>query len=237
MTSIITVREAREGDLDAVARLEQAVWSPLGTPVLERAQIEAWYRMHSPFFLIAEQDGIPCGYYFGQLVRFAMHDCVVFFRPGQGTLWEPRPHDPNSTSLFGINIVSRARGAGSALYARVRDLSESLGLNYSVGISRMSGLNAYMEENPATELYDPDEVALWYALESARLLGMRSWEACPSRPRLPLPRVPAADPVLRCHAKGGHFGIVGLYPKYIEPDRESRDYGVCIVSAYPHRLP
>lgn len=233
----INVREVQECDLDAVTALEAAVWSPLGTPVLDRDQIGAWYEKRSPFFLIAEEAGVPCGYYFGQLVGFSLDECADFFRPGQGTLWEPRAHDPSGTSLFGINIVSRVQGTGGALYARVRSQCEDFGLAYSVGVSRLAGLAAYMEEHAAAALYDPGEVALWYALESAELLGMRTWDVCPEKPHLTLPRVRTPDPVLRCHAKGGHFGITGLYPKYIEPDPESRDYGVCIVSAFPHRHP
>ena len=235
MAQEILIREVREADLDRLAELENETWLPRGIPALTRADLAEWYEGKSPFFLVACANEVPCGYYYGLLTTFTLETQDDFFRSRGGPLWKPPPHDPDGTSLFGINIVSQMRGAGTALYRTVRDACERMHLAFSVGISRLPGLNGYLVENPAAELYEPDEVALWYALKNGELLGMRHWSVCPSLPQLALPSPRVPDPVLATHAKGGYFGITGIQRHYIEPDPESRGYGVRIVSMYPHR--
>ncbi len=242
MTSAIQVRNVERKDLATLAQLETAVWTGLGTPILTESVLTEWFDDGSPFFFIAELDGVPCGYYFGRRIRFSMEEHRAFFNPalmtGQG--WSAHPHVPDGNCLYGINIVSTIRGSGRALYQAVHDLLEVMGLDYSVGITRLSGLDAYLSgieaRNGGILPYEQDAIALWYAHESAERLGLRSWSECQAKPELEgLPALENPDPVLAFHVQGTTFGILGILPGYIVPDPESRDYGATIVSAFPHR--
>lgn len=235
MVRNIKIRKVVEADLGLLAELEVKTWSPLSIPALTYSELTEWYEGGSPFFLVACANEVPCGYYYGILTTFDLETQDEFFRSRGSPLWKPPPHDSRGTSLYGVNIISNMRGAGTALYGSVREACRRMRLVFSVGVSRMPGLDRYLTENPGAELYDPDEVALWYALRNGELLGMRNWSVCPPLPQIVLPPLSAPDPVLATHAKGGHFGITGIQRQYIEPDPESRGYGVRIVSAYPHR--
>jgi hypothetical protein len=236
------VRHVERDDIPALARLETAVWTGLGTPILTETELSNWLDEGSPFFLIAESDGVPCGYYFGRRVRFSIERHGSFFDPrlmtGHG--WSAHAHDPAGNCLYGINIASIKRGSGRVLYEAVHDLLDVMGLDYSVGITRLSGLDAYLSgierTNDGALPYPEDAIALWYAHESARLLGLRSWSECQAKPELEgLPELTEPDPVLAFHVRGTTFGTLGILSGYIVPDPESRDYGAMIVSAFPHR--
>lgn len=242
MTSLIEIRHVERTDLDALAELETAVWTDLGTPILTKEDLTAWFEEGSPFFFIAESDGVPCGYYFGRRVRFRLEEHGAFFDPAlmTGHGWSAHAHDPSGNCLYGINIVSTKRGTGRVLYDAVHDLLEVMGLDYSVGITRLSGLDAYLSgierADGGTLPYPEDKIALWYAHESARMLGLRSWNECQAKPELKgLPELKEPDPVLAFHVRGTTFGILGILPGYIVPDPESRDYGAMILSSFPHR--
>jgi hypothetical protein len=239
---MICVRPVERADIPALAQIEKDVWRRLGTPVLSEEDLTSWLDEESPFFLVAESGGVPCGFYFGRRVRFSIERCGEFFAPSlmTGTGWSRHAHDPRGNSLYGITIASTLHGTGRALYEAVYDLLDVMALSYSIGITRLSGLDAYLTEveskHGGTLPYGEDEIALWYAHESAERLGMRTWKECAEKPRLEgLPKLERADRVLAFHVRGTTFGLLGTLPGYIVPDPESRGYGAMILSAFPHR--
>lgn len=240
MTPEITVRPVRESDLDSIASLEEEVWSNLDSLPLTKEDLAEWHKLKSPFFIVAEKDGVVCGYYFGKRTPFVLEDRHRFLDPtnanGHGSI--PYEHVPDGESLYGMSITSNQRGAGKALYSEVRRLMRKLRIRYSVNYTRLSGLDTYLKsiENPTdgTLPYAMDEIALWYAHENAEKLGMRRWNECVPKPTLSLPIIETVDPVLAFHVRGTTFGLLGILPNYVIPDPESRNYGALILSESPH---
>jgi hypothetical protein len=128
--------------------------------------------------------------------------------------------------------LSDVRGAGRALYEAVHVLKEQMRIRYSIAFTRLTGLSAFLDE---TEPVAPiDAMALWYAHESARLLGLRTWKECMPAPALPLASLLKPDAMLAFHTKGTRFCLLGILANYM-PDPASRDYGALIFSEFPHR--
>lgn len=234
----VTVRPVREDDLDALALLEQDVWATLGAPVLSRDDLEEWFLERSPFFLVAETDGSVCGYYFGRQIEFTLADQARYTCAGASVNGQvPCEPAPGADSAYGICVVARKQGAGLRLKAEVRKLLDARQTRYFIGLTRLSRLDRFMRALEATQ-EDPlsasrEEIALWYALESATLLGMKTWDQCPAKPSLALSRLTQPDPVLGFHVRETTFGLLGIVPDYM-PDPASRNFGAFIVSEYPH---
>jgi len=231
MEKSITVRPVQRCDLEALVKIEVRAWKRRGIPALKLEELEAWCGERSPLFLVAESEGELCGYYFGRLIRFSLKDANSFLEPAKtGWEWDRHPHEPGANSAYGICVASTVLGAGSALNVAVHDLLALHRIRYFIGISRLAGLDRFMQkiENGS------DEAALWYAHASAILLDMPVWSVCPPMPKLSwsLPRRP--DPVLAFHVAGTAFGLVGVLPNYM-PDPASRNYGAVILSEFPHR--
>jgi hypothetical protein len=234
MDNSFQVRPARESDLDALAVLEQHVWSPLGTPVLSREDLAAWFAECSPFFLVAEHGGQVCGSYFGRLITLTKEKALGFLDPSHATGkgFSAFAHEPGAPDLYGINILSDVRGAGRALYEEVHLLKVRMRIRYSIAFTRLTGLASFlMERGPVA---DTDAMALWYAQESARLLGLRVWPECVPALQLALSPLHEADAMLAFHTKGTQFGLLGVLPNYM-PDPASSNYVALIFSDFPHR--
>jgi hypothetical protein len=234
MHSSIEIRPVQPSDIDTIVLLEKEVWSRLGAPILTRAEISSWYEDKSPFFLIAEHNGMPCGYYFGKIISFGSETVLEFLNPDAmtGKGFSRHTHAALGNCLYGISMVSRVRGSGRALYTCVHELLET------IGITRLSGLNEYVQtlyaQNTISALPPINVIAKWYLEENARLLGRTSPFLMVSGD-VQLPSVALPDPVLAFHVMDTRFLIHGLIPNYIVPDPESLNYGALILSEYPHR--
>lgn len=236
--SSITTRSVRATDLDALAALEAKVWRRHGTPVLRREDLLAWYEEESPYFLVAEKDGALCGYYFGRQVAFSPKRVSEFLDPTRvtGKGFSTHVHDPLQDSFYGISVVATVPGAGALLNEHVHQLLETMGMQYFVGFTRLSCFRAYVarvQEVHNGLPYPLDDIALWYAHESAQLLGMRVWEEARPKPPLTLPPLRRPDPVLAFHVRGTTFGLLDILLNYM-PDPASMNYGALIASSYPH---
>lgn len=235
----ITTRSVRVTDLDALAALEVAVWKRHGTPILTREDLLAWYEEESPYFLVAEKDGEICGYYFGRQVSFSPKRLDEFLDPAHitGKGFSAHVHDPLQDTFYGISVVATVPGVGALLNEQIHQLLETMGMQYFVGFTRLSCFRAYVErvqKKYGGQLpYALDDIALWYAHESAALLSMRVWKEAHPKPSLILPPLRRPDPVLAFHVRGTTFGLLAILPNYM-PDPASMNYGAFIASSYPH---
>lgn len=237
----ITVRPVRRDDLEPLSLLDTAAYARHGIPSMSLAELAAWYEEESPLFLVAEHENRLCGYYYGRLIRFDVDEDAEAFcapRPEGTWQWDRYPHNPVAESAYGICVAATVPGAGAALNAGIHDVLEHRRVRYYVGISRLSRLDRYVEsiKSLGGELPDEGEIALWYTYQSADLLHMPIWPACPRRPCVLLPELRRPDPVLAFHVQGTTFGLLGLLPDYM-PDAASRNFGAVIVSEFPHRRP
>ncbi len=237
----ITVRSAGASDMDALAALEQRVWSRRrGTPILTREELQEWYEEGSPYFLVAETDAGVCGYYFGRQIAFSPLQAEEFLSPAQATGrgYSAHAHVPGEDSVYGISVAAESPGAGMRLQDEFYRLLEVMGIQYFVGFTRLSTLDRYCKRieraNGGALPYPEEAVALWYVYDSARLLDMQAWPSTPPCPPLALPPLSRPDPVLAFHVRGTAFRLLGLLPNYM-PDAASRNYGACIASSAPHR--
>jgi hypothetical protein len=235
----IIVRSVRYADLEALSALEVRVWKRHETPILSHSDLATWYAEESPYFLVAEGPKGICGYYFGRQVAFAPERMHEFLDPAHvtGLGMSDHLHDPSQDSVYGISVVSEISGAGALLNDAVHQLLEVMGIRYFVGFTRLSRLGAYVSRLMAQHgalPYKEEEIALWYAHQSAHLLQMPHWtmaQPCPTLTLIPLRR---PDPVLAFHVRGTNFGLLAILANYM-PDPASLNYGALIASAYPHR--
>lgn len=239
--SVITIRSAQETDPGALSKLDARAWARRrGTPVLSREEFEEWYQEQTPFFLVAEQEGTHCGYYFGHEIEFhpSRPDEFLDGRRATGRGYSSHPYIPGSREcVYGISVVATVPGAGERLKDEFYNLLEVMGIQYFIGFTRISRFDAYcrtLEGEYGTLPHAEQDIALWYAYESARLLGMQVWEQAPPCPALRLRPLRRPDPVLAFHVQGTNFRLLGLQAEYM-PDVASRNYGVCIASSIPHR--
>jgi hypothetical protein len=234
--TVFAIREAAECDIPALTALELAVWEPLGMRPMSSEDLQRWYEANSPFFLVAERDDLIVGYYFGQYNDFDLDRIDEYTKidmiTGKGYI--NLAHDPCGDSLYGISIVSTARGAGSALYEIVRERLESLKKKYYFGFCRLAKLKEYLDTLPPefrlyAESQNADAIALWYAHECIQLIGGKIWGICTPKPEFALPH-PPIDPVLLHHARScaGQFGLVRVVPRFMD-DRESKGYVAFLV--------
>ncbi|HEY0011209.1 MAG TPA: hypothetical protein VGB97_04895 [Candidatus Paceibacterota bacterium] len=231
-----TIRRARRDDLDALALLEQKSWTRRGTPVLSKTDLAHWYAEGSPFFLVAEQGAAICGYYFGRQVHFSPDEAADFLDRGKLTDkgFSVHAHDLFGDSVYGINVTATVPGAGIALNRAVHELLEEMRMKYFLGYTRLSSFGSFLRRLPNEANEREDDLALWYACESARLLGMRVWPQAPEHPALGLPALRRPDPVLAFHVRDTRLGLFAIVRDYMT-DPASRNYGAFIVSEYPHR--
>jgi hypothetical protein len=232
----ITVRSVQTADLPALAEMESQVWNKIGAHTLSLTVFESWLEEKSPLFLVAEEAGIPCGFYFGRMITLSVTTALQFLDSEKigMTGINPYPHDPNGQSVYGVTMLSTIPGAGKALYACVWQLKRSLNIRYSIGISRLPGLRDYVEKS-GIKIARVADFALWYALSSSRLLKLRTWPLCQSIQQVPLGlTLTAPNRMLAFHTYGTSFGLLGVLPNYMK-DYASMDCGAVILSEYPHR--
>lgn len=223
------VRPVRASDLSALAEIEALTWRKEGAHVLSEDDLRVWFEEQSPLFLVSEHEGRVCGYYFGRFIEFtfaAMDDFIRGEIIHDGSWHRHYRHAPGATTAYGLSTASVVKGAGTVMSARARSIWKDHGIELCIGFTRLNGLDAYLK-SLGTLPYPEAEIALWYAHESAKLLGLRSWGACTPQPSLELPPPAAPDPVLAFHARGNPIGLLRVVPGYM-PDTASRNYGAFI---------
>lgn len=238
----ITVRHVEERDLDSLVELDYEVWKALHTPLMSREDLASWLAEDSPFFLLAEDGDGPLAYAFSRRMDFTFDRASIdaFLDPslitGKGmTAW---PHSARGNTGYGICVASLQPGAAGAIVKHQHKLVEEFGLPYFIGYSRLAGLDAYAKEVEASHggalPCSLEDLALWYAHESARLLEMQEWDEVRRKPDLDLAPLSVPDPVLRFHVRYTRYGVLDIQPGYME-DPASRGYAVFMASKYPHR--
>ena len=234
--SLIRIRPVCKNDIDSLAELESLVWTPLHSTPLTWDMLAAWYAEHSPFFLVAEYEKTICGFYFGRTIDLSPVTALKFLdsRAMYAGGFHSYPRDPKGRSLYGITMLSVVPKAGKALYEAVWQLKREQHVLYSVGISRLPGLREYVKKHHTAQ-EDEKNIALWYAVESTRLLRVRLWPTCElvQEPNSYM-RLSAPDRMLAFHTYGTSFGLLGILPEFMT-DPASLNYGAVILSEYPHK--
>jgi len=235
----ITVRQARADDVEAIVALEKTVYGPLGTACYGEEYVRAWLEVHPEGLTVAEAGGRVVGYQYSQIVDFEFDLWREFATYDQATDhgYTKKSHRPDGNSVHSISLCSTESGAGRALIAGVFDLMRRLGKKYTVSQTRLAGFDAYLNSLDAAGVKIPDgasldEVALWYALETARLVNGKIWPCLTRRPDLGLPPLNRPDPVAGKQLKNVGSGLVALLPGYM-PDPQSRGYAVLLAKDNP----
>ncbi len=245
MTSVI-VRQARMEDVVELVEVEKQTWSDLGTEVYGAGQFQSWLEVNPVCFLVAENKGKLVGYVYGQMMNFSVDDIPKFVSSDEVTDhgYTRKTHNPSGDSLYGMSVVSIQPGAGKVLIQAFYQLVIDLRKKCSFSFPRISGFDAYcrqLEETGVLPFPIPQDleadVALWYAVECAKLAGEKVWDVCSVPPLFSLPKPIAPDPVLNWHLRHWHLpasrlGIVKVLHNFM-PDRQSRNYTVFICSDLP----
>lgn len=235
MQSEIFVRPVREEDLSVIVAMEERTWPSMGADPLSRKTLTAWYLEKSPFFLIAECSGTPCGFYFGRMITLTEETALTFLDQtlmSSGGIHQ-YPYAKHGNSVYGITMLSTVKGAGRALYTAVWKRKKALCIKYSIGISRLSDFRNFAMMLNAAKV-SLDDIALWYATSSARQLGLRMWPSCKAvQEWLPTHTLQKPDRMLAFHTYGTSFGLLGVLPGFMT-DPESMNYGAVILSEHPH---
>ena len=146
-------------------------------------------------------------------------------------------HDATGKSVYGVNIVTIAQDAGAQLNAEVHRRIRSMNAKYFLGFTRLVHLDYYLRsietKNKGRLPYAEGEIALWYAYQTMKMIGARTWKEGAKEPKLVLPEVKRPDTVLKFHAEGTNSGLLCVVPNYME-DPKSRNYGAFLASEQPH---
>lgn len=226
----IVIRPVRESDLRPLALLERNVWSRRETEILSESSLRKWYEEDSPFFLVAESNGILCGYYFARKVHFDLANIEGFLEEFAVGNTETTRHQGNS--VYAQSIISVTPGAGVALHNRIHKMFKEAGVKYFVGFSRMPMFHKFAKKVELDSAYShiPEhELALWYAHESTELMKMECWDECSPKPILPIPPLRRPDPVIAFHGQSISMSLLRVMPEYML-DPASRNYGAFLAA-------
>ncbi len=238
MFDCYTVRNVREEDLPTLVEIEQARWEREGTEILTYATLKEWYDVHSPFFLVAEKGGRLDGFYYAIQVHFSFDEISKHTAPeaqtGHG--WSIHTHDPSAKTVYAVNVVQRSSEAGAALNKELRILLQKREMVYFIGAPRLVNLDRYLRtverENGGTLPYKEEDIALWYAHESMKLLHQTTtWEASAPQPVLDLPKLRRPDSLLRFSTESLRAGLICVIPNLMK-DPKSRGYGAFLASDF-----
>ncbi len=242
-TSEIIVRQAKPRDVLGVLSVEQKTWEHLGTTVYTKDHFETWLDVHPEGFLVAEFEGQIVGYTHGQKMNLSLtEDSIAKFTSCDEMTdygFTRKTHDPNGNSLYGISTTSIKRGAGKCLHREQYNLTKKWGLIYCFGFPRISGFAAYIEElenlgvcGKMTPEFEK-EIALWYAIECAKMVNGKIWDICPRQPELKLPKPKKPDPVLTIHIKNPGHGLAAVIPNFMK-DPQSKNFAtLCALQTNP----
>ena len=196
---MIRIRNAKEGDLNDIVKLENKVWPP-GT-ISPREKFESRLKIFPEGFFLAYKEGDLIGASTSQLVKY---DGLTI------ESWESitdygfiRTHNPKGNSLYVVSLGAISRsGAGSALIQAQKELAIKLDLDFLVLGSRIPGYDSYCNErgNISIKKY------VKLKREDGELL----------------------DPELRFYTRNV-LSLKEIKPNYMEDDKESRNYGAIML--------
>jgi hypothetical protein len=231
----VVIRPATDADVPALVALEKGVYGALGTDCYGETHFRAWLRVHPEGLVLAEAGGTVVGYQYSQFVEFSLDDVASL--PSYDEFTDHgltvTTHVPTGNSVHGVTICSVHPGAGCMLVESIFDLMRRRGKRYTIGFSRIAGFDAYMRGLEAAGLWplpgvEERTVALWYALETARMVGGSVLPSLTPGPDLPFPPPSRPDPVIGRQLRFKEFRVAGILPGCMR-DPQSRDHAVLIV--------
>lgn len=232
------VRQASDSDIPSVVALEAQAYGNIGTDQYGEEHVRAWLETCPEFLLIAEKSGAVVGYASSQRIDFSFDRLAEIGSYDEltdhGTF--RATHRPDGCALHTVNLASVERGAGMALIAASLVLGASAGMRYILACARMPGLDAWLKAAEASGKPDAslplETLALWYALETARLCGGAIWPCLTERPVLDLPPLAEADPVVRKQLSFAASGLAAVRTRFMK-DPQSRDCNAILVADMP----
>ena len=232
------IRQATESDIPAVVALEARAYGSIGTDQYGEEHVRAWLETCPEFLLIAEKGADVVGYASSQRVDFDFDriDAIRSYDEltDHGTF--RATHRPDGCALHTVNLASIDRGAGMALIATSLYLGVGAGMRYILACARMPGLDAWLQTVEASGKPDAarplETLALWYALETARLSGGGVWPCLAWPPPLDLPPLPEPDPVVRKQLAFAGSGLAAVRTSFMK-DPQSRDCQAILVADMP----
>jgi hypothetical protein len=241
MDETYVIREVQKKDLVQLAAIEQKRWEREGTEIMTMEILTQWYETRSPFFLLAEKKGVIEGFYHAIQVDFSLNEIERFTAPEMQTHHgcSIHAHDPQAKSVYAMNVVVIKGGAGAALNAEVHRRLKGLEMLYFIGVPRLVNLDHYLrgvEETHGGLLpYPEEDIALWYAHESMKMLETnKPWQECTAQPDLFLPPLRRPDLLLKFTVTTIRAGLLRIIPNFMK-DPKSRNYGAFLASELPHK--
>lgn len=200
MQDKITIRNAREQDLNEIVELENKIW-PEGTRAT-RDKFESRLKLFQQGFFLAYKDG--------NIIGASTSERIDYDPSNPPTSWEKitdngyiKAHNPEGNSIYVVSIGAESRsGGGSALVQAQKKLVEKLGLKYLILGARIPGYDEYIIKNGEI----PIEKYVQLKREDGELLNSE----------------------LRFYTRNG-LKLIKIMPNYMEDDKESRNYGAIMV--------
>lgn len=237
-THPIIARPAVSADIATLVALEKSVFAPLGTEYYGEAYFNAWFETNPDGLIVADCGGRVVGYQYSQWTNFAFDDFRHFatYHGATDGGFTRKSHRPDGNAVHCLSECSIMPGAGFVLGSSVIDLMMNFKKNFIVSQSRMPGFDNYAKSvensNAPPDGVTLDELALWYAIGNAKLVGGKIWTALVGQPNLDLPLPDKKDPVLSGHLRFPGFGLAAILPNCMH-DPQSRDYAALLVMTNP----
>ncbi|MBN1585392.1 hypothetical protein JW899_03430 [Candidatus Uhrbacteria bacterium] len=231
----IRVRRACPRDIPKIVALERDLYGSAKMEYYCEDHVWTWFRVNPEGLTVAERGSTVVGYSYSQRVDFDFEKIGLFTTHDQATDsgYTAATHRPNGNALYGVTVCSAWPGAGWHLMADTFALARRLGTEYTMGMSRMPRFDRFMKKNGQDGNLIPDsfperDLALWYALETARIVNGTVWPNVGPKPDLPLPELRHPDPVIVHHLRFRNHGLAALLPNAVR-DPQSRNYAALIV--------
>jgi len=201
MQDKITIRNAREQDLNEIVELENEIW-PEGTRAT-RDKFESRLKIFQQGFFLAYKNG--------KIIGASTSEKIDYYPSNPPTSWEKitdngyirATYSPEGNAIYVVSIGAKSRsGGGSALVQEQKKLVEKLSLKYLVLGARIPGYDDYIAKNRDI----PIEEYVQLKREDGELF----------------------DSELRFYTRNG-LALIKILPNYMEDDKESRNYGAIMV--------
>lgn len=234
-----TVRTAQPSDEAAFAEVERAAFGATGIEPYGQEHFRTWLKVHPEAFLVAETGGQVVGYTYSQRVNFNWSRLNRFenFDRTTGRGYTEDTHDRTGNAFQGVSIASTCKGAGRALFDATFRLMECLGMDFYVGLSRISGFAQYARSLEGTRLATRNEEMLTraaraYALKCAMMAQTKVWSTAHADGVGLYPEPAAPDAVLTAHLRDRpNFGLARVVPDCMHDD-QSLNYAAVIVRQF-----
>jgi len=197
---MIKIRNAKEGDLEEVIRLENKIWEK--EIRANKTKFKSRLDIFQKGFFLAFKDEELIGVSTSEIIDYNSSKCIKSWEEitSDGYI---NNHNPKGDTLYVVSIgaVSKS-GGGSALISAQKDLAKKLNLKCLVLGSRIPGYDTYCKKNG--EIKIEDYVSL-KRIDKSYL-----------------------DYELSFYNKNG-LTLTKIIPNYMEDDKESRNYGVIMI--------